>query len=259
MKKSALIITWLGTAAISLAAGMFIARMNPAPVEPETVVVHKNVVATPNKDKNDGQVALLQRRLKEAEDRIAELTAQAAAFRNDNTATLQRRGRMTDEELALLKTQDPNAYAEEMRRREERDAARAEWLESRRLSEEKRDNFFENLNMDRMSAQERETLESFIDDYQTLRAYMSNGGRGEDGQQIDRMQMMQLGMEVARRADDVRKSILKDYGFQIGYNNSQSELFADRINELFEATSLLGPGGPGRFIQNRTGGNNPQR
>jgi len=252
MNKIVLAIAWLATAAISLAIGVFITSMDPSTAEPQIVTVRETIAVAPGNTKTDDLVALLQRRLKEAEDRIAEFSAaQTATPANNNAAPQQRGGRMSDEELALLKTQNPTAYAEEMRRREERDAARAAWLESRRESEERRDDFFSNLNTDRMSAQERETLASFVNDYQALRNLMTNAG---NGQEIDRDQMRQLGMQVASRADEVRKAILKSYASEIGYNGPQSEQFAEIINKVVEATSLRGPGGTGRFLMQNSGG-----
>jgi len=255
MNKIVLATIWLATAAICLAAGIFIANVNSPASDPEIVTVTKSVAAvTPRDDKDAETIASLRSRLKEAEDRIAELTAAQPTPANNNNATQQRWGRLSDEELARLKTEDPARYAEEMRRREEREAARAEWLEQRRQSEEKRDDFFANLNMDRMDSRDRETLESFIDDYQAFRDLMSNGGRDANGQPIDRREMMQFGRELASRAVDVRMAILKSYGANIGYNKAQSEQFASLINKMFEATSPLGPGG-GR--PRGGGGNNP--
>ena len=91
---------------------------------------------------------------------------------------------------------------------------------------------------------------------------MENGGKNEAGEQVDGMQMMQLGLSVAARADEVRKTVLKSYGTEIGFNRRESEQFADKINEVYDATSLLGPGGAGpmnRMMQNRGGGANFRR
>ncbi|MCL1910148.1 MAG: hypothetical protein FWG05_04335 [Kiritimatiellaeota bacterium] len=266
MKKSLVttIVCCLATAVI----GVFVGRMTAPAGEPEIIEVEKVVVAAPVDNKADAQIALLNKRIADYEDRIADLTAkpepapQVAAANtvpddNADPAAQRRWGRMTDEELELLKTTDPERYAEEMRLREERETARNEWLENRRQSEELRDNFFAGLNMDRMNRDERAQLESFVADYQSLRSIMDNGGRNAEGEQVEPMQMMQLGMSVATRADEVRKSVLRSYGREIGFNRRESEQFADKINEVYDATSLLGPGGAGnitRMIGNRAGG-----
>ena len=266
MNKSSLTIC-IVVAVASLATGMLVGRKTAPKPEAEYVTIEKPVVAAPVDNKADDRIALLTKRLAEADARIAELSSQtysappppAAAAPEDNAdpAAPRRWGRLSDEELAALQTSDPERYAEEMRQREERETARAEWLENRRQSEELRDNFFANLNTERMNRTEREQLESFVADYQALRTAMENGGRNAAGEQLDPMQMMQLGMNVATRADEARKTVLKSYGREIGFNRRESEQFADKINEVYDATSLLGPGGAGnmgRMIQNRGAG-----
>ena len=267
MKPSNIIIV-IAALAITASAGYLTGRhLQPPVVEYKVVDKEAPVVSSASSDTDKAQIEILSRKLADATKRVEEMEeylnaekAPAAAAPEavaDNAAPPRNFGRMTDEELARLQTEDPERYAQEIAAREERDARRAEFLENRRQSEEQRDNFFAGLNMDRMNRDERAQLESFVADYQSLRSIMDNGGRNAEGEQVEPMQMMQLGMSVATRADEVRKSVLRSYGREIGFNRRESEQFADKINEVYDATSLLGPGGAGnitRMIGNRAGG-----
>jgi len=263
------VIACLVTAVVALSLGVFVGRFtSPAPDIVPVIQKEVEVREVVSADMTDKEIARLAKRNAELDaengDLYAQLKAQPQAERvevavpADGEAPAPRRwGRLTDEELAALQTEDPERYAEEMQARADREAQRNEWLESRRQTEESRDNFFANLNRDRMNRRDRETLDSFIADYQNMRNLMENGGMNADGERVNPMEMMQLGMNIATKADEARKAVLRTYGSEIGFNRRESEQFADKINEVYDATSLLGPGGAGnitRMIQNRPGG-----
>ena len=264
MNQSTIIIVFVSLV-IAASAGYFVGHNIAEPrIEYKVVDKESPVVSSMSADSGKAQIELLTTKLAEATKHISELEADLRAEKTTDTLAAEtetesaapRRpfGRLSDEELAALQTEDPERYAQEIADREEREARRAEFLENRRKSEELRDNFFAGLNMDNMNRRDREQLESFVTDYQALRSIMENGGRTEDGQQPDPQTMMQLGFSVATRADEVRKTILRSYGNEIGFSRRESEQFADKINEVYDATSLLGPGGAGnigRMMQNR--------
>ena len=247
---------------VAAAAGFAIGRFT-SPAVPELNVIDEKtvVVASPASD-NSAELVDALSKLAKARDEIASLSQQVfaeddeAADTNEtavaeNNERGNRRGgfnRMSDEEMEALKIDDPERYERLVREREEREARRAEFLDSRRRSEEQRDSFFANVNIAHMPQKEQEELASFVADYQELRSLAEGGmmgGGNNDGQPPDRQRMMQLGMSVMGRANEVRASLLKASAKEMGFNNSESEKFAESINEIFGATSLMGPGGGG--------------
>ena len=259
MNKTHLIVSFAIPVAAA-AAGFTLGRFT-SPAVPEVTMIDSNpiVVSAPANDNNAALVDILNKRLVEAENKIAALSSQPEEVADvadtneiavvENNDRGNRRGgfnRPSAEEMEQLKIDDPERYEQLVKEREEREARRAEFLDNRRKSEEQRDNFFANVNIAHMPQKEQEELASFVSDYQELRALAESGMQGgADGQPPDRQRMMQLGMSVMGRANDVRASLLKASAKEMGFNNSDSEKFAESINEIFGATSLMGPGGGG--------------
>ena len=265
-KTQTTIIICLITAVVALSSGVFIGRFtSPAPDIVPVIQKEVEVREVISADMTNERIANLLRQVDQLQDENIKFRREAEkpnvsleehfiapATTETAEAAPRRWGRLSDEELAALQTTDPERYAAEIAAREEREAQRNEWLENRRVAEESRDNFFANLNRDRMNRRDRETLDSFVTDYQNMRYLMENGGVNADGERVDPMQMMQLGMNIATKADEARKAVLRTYGSEIGFNRRESEQFADKITEVYDATSLLGPGGAaniGRMIQ----------
>ena len=61
------------------------------------------------------------------------------------------------------------------------------------------------------------------------------------GEQPNMEQAAQLGMNVLTKTPEIRVSLLKATAKEMGFNNEESGEFATTINDIFGATSLMGP------------------
>jgi hypothetical protein len=235
-------------------AGYAIGRYtSPSSGAVDVVEIASPVVAA-NGDQT-ARPALLVKKLADAEAKIKALEADVDSLlakdpqeeapvvekpREERPRGGRRFGGMSDAEMEKLKTEDPERYAEMVKQREARDQMRQEFMEQRRSSEASRDEFFANVNIAHLSPEEQQSLASFVQDYQELRSLFE---RREDGAQPDRAKAMQLGMSVMQRSNDIRASLLKATAKEMGFNDEESVQFSGAVNEIFGATSLMGPGG----------------
>lgn len=247
-------------AGIGFAVGKF-----TSPAAPETVKIVEipSPAVNPAIPDQTAKIDALMAKLAAAERRIAELTtadndaetvsevAEEAAPAIDTEQALPRR-ESREERLARLKTENPKEYAAELKRQEQREQRRQAFLEQRRDVEARRDDFFANVNIAYMPPEEQKELETFVSEYKELRAIFEAGGRVSDE---DRARAMTLGMGLAQRVEQVRESLLKATAKEMGFNDPESVEFAKSINEIFGATSLMGPGGgmPGMNISGGLG------
>lgn len=237
-------------AGIGFAIGKFTSA--PADDGPRIVEIPAPVVNAGIPDQT-AKIELLAAKLAAAERRIEELSAtQEVASEPAKVAESQpapgpavaeeRRGprESLDERLARLKEENPEEYAAEMKRHEEREKRRQEFMEERKRVETRRDDFFANVNIAYMTPEEQKELETFVGQYKELRAMFEPGSAATDQ---DRGRAAMLGMGLMQHAEGVRESLLKATAKEMGFNDGESSEFAKSINEIFGATSMMGPGG----------------
>jgi len=189
---------------------------------------------------------LLTKQLADAEAKIAELKAQidhligedlpSVATTEETEPRQPREG--WEARMERMKEEEPERYAKIMAQREERERQRKEFLEERKRSEEVRDNFFANVNIAYMPEAEQQALAAFVAEYQELRKLVELRMQGE---RPNMEQAAQLGMSVLTKTPEVRVSLLKATAKEMGFNNEESVEFATTINDIFGATSLMGP------------------
>lgn len=235
-------------AGIGFAIGKFTSV--PADTSPKIVEIPAPAVNSGIPDQI-AKIDALMAKLAAAERRIAELAATGAVAAAAPEVVEEpapeaearrepRRRESREERMARLKEEDPEAYAAEVKRQEEREQRRQAFMEQRRNAESRRDDFFATVNIAHMSPEEQEELETFVGQYKELRAMFEPGAQVSDE---DRGRAMMLGMGLMQRTEQVRESLLKATAKEMGFNDAESVEFSKSINEIFGATSLMGPGG----------------
>lgn len=240
----------LGVAVAGYAIGRY---TSPSSGAVDVVEIPSPVVTATDGDQT-ARIALLVKKLADAEAKIKALEADldnllakdqpqespvAEKPREERPQGERRFGGLSEEEMEKLKTEDPERYAEMVKQREAREKMRQEFMEQRRNSEASRDEFFANVNIAYLSPEEQQSLATFVQEYQELRNLFERRGEGVEP---DRAKAMQLGMSVMRKSNDIRASLLKATAKEMGYNDDESVQFSSAINEIFGATSLMGPG-----------------
>lgn len=186
----------------------------------------------------------LLRKLADAEKLIDELSvepeetqvqAPPAPERNEANGNERREPQESREAMMeRLKTEDPARFAEiqkEMQRRtEEREVRRKE----AEKAQARKDEFFANVNIAYMSAEEQQKLATFVTQYQQLRA-MSEQPR-EEGVEIDRDKERELRRSVYEMSGEIRTSLLKATAKEMGYSDAESTKFTEVIAEIYSST-----------------------
>ncbi len=250
-------------------AGFSVGRYTAPIVSSENIVeIEAPVVNNGNGDKI-AKIELLTKKLSDAESKIQGLNSeidkllgkdlppveQVASTEETKCETVQstrKPGETRQEEMERLKTENPEQYAERVKAQEERQKRHQEFMEKRRNSEAQRDDFFANVNIAYLSPKEQKDLATFVGEYHELRGLIDQSGTGETP---DRAKLFQLGMNVMQKSNEIRASLLKATAKEMGFNDSESTEFSKSINEIFGATSLMGPGGGGMLDMMRRGGN----
>lgn len=254
MKKQTYSLVLL--ASIVTLVGFAIGRAT-APAQQEVEIVE---ISAPNVTNGNGistaKMDLLAKQLSDAQAKITELNEQIDHLLGEDlptvaaTETPVAEARQPREgweaRMERVKTEDPDRYAEMMAQREERARMRTEFLEERKRSEDDRDNFFANVNIAYMPKKEQEALATFIGEYQELRNLVEKRMQGE---RPNMEEAAQLGMSVLAKTTEIRASLLKATGKEMGFNDKESVEFATTINDIFGATSLMGPGGATGMMQ----------
>ncbi len=262
-------VSVLGVAVAGFAIGRY-----TAPVSEEADVIEIEALAVTHNNRD--QIArneLLAKKLSDAESKIQELNAEIDKILGNDLPPVEPVAEITTDEnpreraerepresreaeMERLKTEDPEKYAERVKEQEERAKRREAFVEQRRNSEAKRDEFFANVNIAYMSPEEQKSLESFVGEYQELRSLMEQQGTGEN---TDRAKAWQLGMSVMGKSNTIRASLLKATAKEMGFNETESVEFSESINQIFGATSLMGPGGIDMHNMRGRGGNSGGR
>lgn len=242
-----------GVAVVGFALGRYTA---PVSTEAELVEIEAPVVTNDNRDqilKNE----FLSKKLLDAESKIKELNAEIDNILGKDLPIVEQVAEKPSEEnkgdraqraphesraaeMERLKTEDPAKYAELVKAQEEREKRHQEFQEKRRTSEAKRDDFFANVNIAYMSTEEQQSLATFVGEYQELRSLVEQQRTEENP---DRGKAWQLGMSVMQKSTAIRSSLLKATAKEMGFNETESAEFSESINQIFGATSLMGPGG----------------
>ena len=253
MNKRSLRLVAVLVAIVCAGIGFAIGKFTSAPADdgPKIVEIPAPVVNSGIPDPT-AKIDSLMAKLAAAERRIAELSAAGAV---DTAApdvaeepapepevVEERRGprESREERMARLKEENPEEYAAELKRQEEREQRRQAFMEQRRSAETRRDDFFASVNIAHMTPEEQKELETFVGQYKELRAMFEPGAQVSDE---DRGRAMTLGMGLMQRTERVRESLLKATAKEMGFNDAESVEFTKSINEIFGATSLMGPGG----------------
>lgn len=182
---------------------------------------------------------------------LSELTIQEETAESKTPAQQSRAPRESwQDRMERLKTENPEEYEKMMARREERTRRRQEFLEERQKSEARRESFFANVNIAYMSPEEQQELAEFVAEYQELRTLFEQRQQGE---RPDMRKAAELGMRVMAKTDEIRLSLLKATAKEMGFNAEESGEFATTINDVFGATSIMGPGGHS-MMRSRRGG-----
>lgn len=227
-------------------AGFTIGRYSvPTPPEVEIIEIAAPTVTTGTSVSN-AKIDLLVKQLADAETKISELNAQIDHLIGEDlpavAATEEPEPRQPREgwqaRMERMKTDEPERYAEMMAQREERERARKEFMDERKRNEDDRDQFFANVNIAYMPEEEQQALATFVAEYQELRKLIESRMQGE---QPNMEQATQLGMNVLTKTPEIRVSLLKATAKEMGFNNEESGEFATTVNDIFGATSLMGP------------------
>ncbi|MDZ8119835.1 hypothetical protein [Pontiella agarivorans] len=174
---------------------------------------------------------------------LAEKEALLQAFQS-NTNRPEQRDRNNrqsfEERMAQMKEEDPQGYAEMIKRREERSSQMRYNLAERTAT-------FMDINTSSMTEEELANHEQLI--AQMAQIWEMTELFQDPEAAPDRETMREM-MEVARDTrpllETEREVMLKQLGADLGYEGEDAEAFALYIGEIYEATTLNMPGGRGR-------------
>ncbi len=264
LRYTLMVVPLVGVAVVCFSVGRYTA---PVSTLGTIVEIEAPVVNNGTGDKI-AKIELLSKRLSDAELKIQELNseidkllgkdlpplehvASADEKQSENTRGSRKSRETREQEMERLKTENPEQYAERLKAQEERQKRHQEFMEKRKNSEDQRDDFFANVNIAYMSPEEQKELATFVGEYQELRGLLDKSVAGEAP---DRAKLFQLGMTVMQKTTEIRASLLKATAKEMGYNDSESVEFSTSINEIYGATSIMGPGGSGLIDMMRRGG-----
>ena len=264
LRYTLMVVPLVGVAVASFSIGRYTA---PVSNSGTVVEIEAPIVNNGNGDKV-AKIELLTKKLSDAEIKIKELNseidkllgndlppvqqvASAEEKQTGNTRGSRKPGETREQEMERLKTENPEQYAERLKAQEERLKRHQEFMEKRRNSEDQREDFFANVNIAYMSPEEQKNLATFVGEYHELRGLIDQSTTGEAP---DRARLFQLGMTVMQKSTEIRATLLKATAKEMGFNESESREFSSSINEIFGATSLMGPGGSGMIDMMRRGG-----
>ncbi len=255
INKTALSLCCVASA-VGVVVGYTVGRQTtPAREKIEVVEIAAPVITSANGD-DLARLAQLTRQLGDANRTIASLNDQIEHLLGEDLPTPavlddveseatpprpeRQRRENWEQRMERMQAEDPERYEQMRAQREEREHMRREFLEARRESEALRDDFFATVNIAYLSPEEQASLEAFIKDYQDLRGLFDPTQAGE---RPNMEQAAALGMRVLSQSNDIRVSLLKATAKEMGFDNQESVEFASAINDIFGATSIMGPGG----------------
>lgn len=264
LKYTLLVVPLVGVAV----AGFAIGRSSAPVTTTGTIIEIEAPVVNNGTGDKVAKIELLTKKLSDAETKIQELNSEIDKLlgkdlpaieevaenkepQNENWRSTRKPGETREQEMERLKTENPEQYAARLKAQEERQKRHQEFIEKRKNSEAERDDFFANVNIAYMSPKEQKDLATFVGEYHELRGLIDQSTTGEAP---DRARLFQLGMTVMQKSTEIRATLLKATAKEMGFNESESREFSSSINEIFGATSLMGPGGSGMIDMMRRGG-----
>lgn len=181
-------------------------------------------------DLRDEELLNLKRQL---DGQSARNPVSTAEFRREEARP--RRGGNMQERMERLKDENPEEYERMQARMNEFQRQREEQTARREL-------FFKNLDVSKLSSDQRRTLS----EYQELLAAnedMTNN-LWQNGAQANFQEMMERGRTIREMSETVREILLQNLGNQLG----GGENLSSSVQEILDMTSM---GGMGRFIGGR--------
>ncbi len=264
LRYTLMVVPLVGVAVAGFSVGRYTA---PISTLGTIVEVEAPIVNNGTGDKT-AKIELLSKKLSDAELKIQALNSEIDKLLGEDLPPLEqvastdekqtenthgsRKPRETrEQEMERLKTENPEQYAARLKAQEERQKRHQEFMEKRRNSEDQREDFFANVNIAYMSPEEQKNLATFVGEYQELRGLIDKSVAGETP---DRAKLFQLGMNVMQKSTEIRTSLLKATAKEMGFSDSESVEFSSSLNEIYGATSIMGPGGSGLVDMMRRGG-----
>ncbi|WP_372806602.1 hypothetical protein [Pontiella sp.] len=163
--------------------------------------------------------------------------------RDDEAADPQQRSRPSresfEDRMANMKAEDPEGYAEMIRRREEAQQMMRYGLAERTAT-------FLDLDTSGMTEQERANHERLVTKMANIWELSAKFQDPEAAPDREAMRELFIEMREVRPLLDLeRTAMFKQLGFELGYEGEDADVFAAHAEEIISATSLQMPDGRG--------------
>lgn len=170
---------------------------------------------------------------------LAELAALRAELATaKKTEQPQRESR--EDRMARMKAEDPEGYAEMIRRREE-------FQEKMKYNLAERTATFMDLDTSNMSRKEQENHELLVEKMAAIWAMTDQFNDPEQPPDRDAMrELFAATREVRPLLEQERTTMFKQLGSELGYEGRDAKDFANHIDDIISATSIQMPRGGGR-------------
>lgn len=147
-----------------------------------------------------------------------------------------RRGGNMQERMERLKEENPEEY-ERMQTRMN------EFLKRREEQNARRELFFKNLDVSKLSSEQRQTISKYMELLVANEERTNNLWQG--GDRANFQEMMEQGRALREMSENVRDILLQNLGNQVGVGG---ETLSNNVRDILEMTSM---GGGGRFMGGR--------
>lgn len=214
-----------------------IARMKAYVPDMDAELLPQTTPAEINTDDVDELKAMLANKNAEVQKLLTQL---AASQSNSNTNRPPRRERQSwEERITKMKEEEPERYAEMVKRREEMQQQMRYGLAERTAT-------FMDLDTSNMNEEELANHQQLVD--KMARVWELTAQMQDPESPPDREVMREMFNEmrnVRPMLDMERDVMLKQLGTDLGYESEDAEAFATHINDILDATSIRMPSGRG--------------
>ena len=143
------------------------------------------------------------------------------------------------EHMARMKKENPERYAEWVKRR-------SEFHETMKYNLAERTATFMDLDTSRMSDEERASHDQLVNRMGKIWELMEQMGNPEEMNREAMHEMFRTVQEVAPLLEQERSTMLRILGEDLGYTGQDAQVFADHVDDIISATSMGMPPGMGR-------------
>lgn len=140
------------------------------------------------------------------------------------------------ERMARMKEEDPEGYAERIKRREE-------FQERMKYSLAERTATFMDLDTSKMSGEELASHEQLVERMGVVWELMEQMGNPEEMNREAMHEMFTQAREVRPLMEQERATMFRLLGEDLGYTGQDSQDFAEHVDSIISATSFRMPGG----------------